>query len=99
MTVNRPRLHLLFVLTLVFAAAAPDPVLAQVQLPTVNLGDTNFEDAFAGPGWFFEEFPDVYSADAIKGSDGKALPGSNRFTAYSTTTHIAFVGKKHLLGG
>jgi hypothetical protein len=98
-TVNRPRLKLLFVPTLAIAAGASDPVHAQVQLPTVNLGDTNFEDGFAGPGWFFEEFPDVYSADAIKGPDGKALPGSNRFKVYSANTHIAFVSKKQLLRG
>ena len=29
---------------------AATPSRAQVQLPGVNLGDTNFEDGFAGPG-------------------------------------------------
>jgi hypothetical protein len=33
---------------------------AQVQLPTVNLGETNFEDAFGGPGWLLQEFPEAY---------------------------------------
>ena len=28
-------------------------------LPGVNLGDTNFEDGFAGPGLLLEEFPEV----------------------------------------
>jgi hypothetical protein len=31
-------------------SAAPRICFAQAQLPTVNLGDTNFEDAFGGPG-------------------------------------------------
>lgn len=35
---------------------APRPCLAQIQLPSVNLGLTNFEDGFAVPGWFFQEF-------------------------------------------
>jgi len=72
---------------------------AQVQLPTVNLGDTNFEDAFGGPGWLLQEFPVAYVAGELKDSHGKTIPGSNRVTAYSTTTHVAFVSKKRVLGG
>src|SRR5712692_1372726 len=77
------------------------PVLcsAQVQLPTVNLGDTNFEDAFAGPGWLLQEFPEAYVASELKDSHGKAILGSNPVTGYSTTTHVAFVSKKRVLGG
>jgi len=33
---------------------ATTPMTAQVQLPSVNLGDTNFEDGFAGPGLLLE---------------------------------------------
>ena len=72
---------------------------AQVQLPTVNLGDTNFEDAFGGPGWLLQEFPQISVASELKDSHGKTIPGSNRVTAYSTTTHVAFVSKKRVLGG
>ena len=72
---------------------------AQVQLPTVNLGDTNFEDAFGGPGWLLQEFPEADVASELKDSHGKTIPGSNRVTAYSTTTHVAFVSKKRVLGG
>jgi hypothetical protein len=35
-------------------------------LPVVNLGGTNFEDGFAGPGFLLEEFPEVYSANTLK---------------------------------
>jgi hypothetical protein len=72
---------------------------AQVQLPTVNLGDTNFEDAFGGPGWLFQEFPVADVASELKDFQGKTVPGSNRVTAYSTTTYVAFISKKRVLGG
>lgn len=72
---------------------------AQVQLPAVNLGETNFEDAFGGPGWFLQEFPVAYVASKLKDSNGSAIPGSNRVTTYSTTTHVAFASKKRVLGG
>jgi len=72
---------------------------AQVQLPTLNLGDTNFEDAFGGPGWLLQEFPEAYVASELKDAHGKTIPGRNRLTAYSTTTHVAFVSQKRVLGG
>ena len=72
---------------------------AQVQLPAVNLGATNFEDAFGGPGWLLQEFPVAYVASELKDSNGNAIPGSNHVTTYSTTTHVAFVSKKRVLGG
>ena len=78
---------------------AGNPTVAQVQLPAVNLGETNFEDAFGGPGWLFQEFPEAYVAGELKDSQGRTLPGSNRVTTYSTTTHAAFVSEKRVLGG
>ena len=72
---------------------------AQVQLPAVNLGDTNFEDGFGGPGWLLQEFPDAYAASQFKDSQGKATPGNNRITAYSTITYLAFISNKRVLGG
>ena len=70
-----------------------------MQLPTVNLGATNFEDGFASPGWFLEEFSEAYIAGALKESKGKTVPGLNRVTVYSTTTHVAFISRKRFLGG
>jgi len=89
----------ILLLAVLFAAAAANPAVAQVQLPTVNLGDTNFEDGFGAPGWFLEEFPGGYTAGELKGSEGKTVPGSNRVTTYSTTSHVAFASRKRLLGG
>lgn len=72
---------------------------AQVQLPSVNLGETNFEDGFASPGWFLEEFPENYAAGELRNGNGSRIPGQGRLVTYSTTTHVVFVGKKSVLGG
>jgi hypothetical protein len=89
----------LFVAAAFWVLAIPSPCLAQVQLPAVNLGETNFEDAFGGPGWLFQEFPESYVAGELKDSHGKTDPGKNRIVTYSTTTHVAFVSKKRVFGG
>lgn len=74
------------------------PMMAQVQLPAVNLGDTNFEDGFAGPGFLLEEFPDVYSSGTLKDSNGDTVPGLNTLTTIATTSHLAYISNKHLFG-
>jgi hypothetical protein len=73
-------------------------MMAQVQLPAVNLGDTNFEDGFAGPGFLLEEFPDVYSAGTLKDNNGATVPGSNALTTIATTSHLAYISSKRLFG-
>ena len=92
-------LLLILLLTVVFATAAANPAAGQVQLPTVNLGDTNFEDGFGAPGWLLEEFPSGYTAGELKDSKGQTVPGSNRVTTYSTTSHIVFASRKRFLLG
>ena len=77
----------------------PGLCCAQVKLPTVNLGLTNFEDGFASPGWFLQEFPNYYDADRLKDSRGSAIPGDNHLTAFSTTTHVAYVSQQDFVGG
>src|SRR5258708_36052448 len=89
----------LLIVVAFLALVTPSLCLAQVQLPAVNLGDTNCEDAFGGPGWLLQEFPEFYVASELKDSHGKTIPGRNRVTAISTTTHLAFVSKKRVLGG
>lgn len=88
----------LTICTVLLGGIATPPATAQVQLPTVNLGDTNFEDGFAGPGFLLEEFPDVYSAGTLKDANGSTVPGSNALTTIATTSHIAFVSNKRLFG-
>jgi len=90
---------IIVLLTLFFAAAAANPAVGQVQLPTVNLGDTNFEDGFGAPGWLLEEFPSGYTAGELKDSKGQTVPGSSRVTTYSTTSHIVFASRKRFLRG
>lgn len=90
---------LLILLTVFIAAAAASPVAGQVQLPTVNLGDTNFEDGFGAPGWFLEEFPSGYTAGELKNFKGQKVSGSNRVTTYSTTSHIVFASRERFLRG
>jgi hypothetical protein len=72
---------------------------AQVQLPTVNLGLTNFEDGFANPGWFLQEFPDYYDADKLKDARGATVPGSNHLTSFASTTHVVYVTQERIFGG
>jgi hypothetical protein len=68
------RLFLVLLLTI----ATPRLSYAQVQLPAVNLGETNFEDGFASPGWILEEFPDSYIAGERRNGNGSRIPGQNR---------------------
>jgi hypothetical protein len=93
------RIFALLIVAAFWALVTPSLCLAQVQLPAVNLGDTNFEDAFGGPGWLLQEFPEFYVASDLEDSHGKTIPGRNRVTAISTTTHLALVSKKRVLGG
>jgi hypothetical protein len=82
-----------------WASATPGVCFAQVQLPAVNLGETNFEDGFAAPGWLIEEFPESYVAGELLDGHGNPVPGRNRLITDSTTTHVAFISKKRVLGG
>jgi hypothetical protein len=81
------------------ATSIPGVGAAQVQLPTVDLGLSNFEDGLAGPGLLLEEFPDYSDANRLKDSDGNTVPGRNHVRAYSTTTHVAYVSQQEVLGG
>jgi hypothetical protein len=81
----------LLIVVAFLALVTPSLCLAQVQLPAVNLGDTNFEDAFGGPGWLLQELPEFYLASELKDSHGETIPEGNRVTAINTTTHLAYL--------
>jgi hypothetical protein len=89
----------LLIVGVFWAFATPGVCFAQVQLPAVNLGETNFEDGFAAPGWLIEEFPESYVAGELRDGHGNTIPGRNRLTTDSTTTHVAYISKKRVLGG
>jgi len=93
------RIIALLIVGMLWAAVTPTPALAQVKLPTVNLGETNFEDGFALPGWFLQEFPESYVAGELRDGHGNVVPGTNRLTADSTTTHVVYISNMRFLGG
>lgn len=89
----------LVLLAHVLALLTPHLCMAQVQLPAVNLGETNFEDGFAAPGVFAQVFPDTYVAGERKDAEGNRIPGQSRVITYSATTQLVFVSKTRVLGG
>ncbi len=72
---------------------------ADIPLPPVNLGDTGFEDGIAFPGWLVEETFGYYHAGQFNDHQGDRIPGSNKLTSVSATTHIAYISKVRLLAG
>jgi hypothetical protein len=72
---------------------------ADVPLPPVNLGETSFQDGIAFPGWLVEETFIYYDANSFTDSKGSDIPGSNRFTALSAVTHVAWISNFRLFGG
>jgi hypothetical protein len=72
---------------------------ADIPLPPVNLGDTSFQDGIAFPGWLVEETIGYYHAGQFNDHQGEKVPGSNRLTTVSATTHVAYLSKYKLLGG
>lgn len=88
----------LAICTVLIGVIVATHVHAQVQLPGINLGDTNFEDGFAAPGFLLEEFPDVYVSSILKDSSGATVPGTNTLTTILTTSHFVYVSNKRLFG-
>jgi len=78
---------------------AGEPAAADIALPPVNLGDTSFQDAIAFPGWLVEETFSYYHANQFNDYQGHDRPGSNRLTAMSAVTHVAWISNFRLLGG
>jgi hypothetical protein len=78
---------------------AGQALAADVSLPAVNLGDTSFQDGIAFPGWLAEETIGYYHAGQFNDHHGEKVPGSNRLTTVSATTHLAYLSQLRLLGG
>jgi hypothetical protein len=70
-----------------------------IPLPPVNLGDTSFQDGIAFPGWLVEETIGYYHAGQFNDTQGEKIPGSNKLTTVSATTHVAFISQYRLFGG
>ncbi|WP_347330036.1 SphA family protein [Marinimicrobium locisalis] len=74
-------------------------VAAQVSLPQVNLGATSFLDGVGGPGILIQETPSYYFADTFADQEGHALPLDGEVESISTTTLIARLTDRKVLGG
>ena len=77
------------------------PVLAQTHVaePPVNLGDTNFLDGIAGPGYVLEQIADGAHDGRIVGANGNAVPGTGSVNSISGLTHLAWLSHKRIAGG
>lgn len=93
----RKTMAVIVLIGLIFTAG--HVLAADISLPPVNLGDTNFEDGIAFPGWLTEETFSYYHAGQLNDHQGDKIPGSNKLTSVSATTHIAYISKLRLLDG
>jgi len=93
----RKAMAILVWIGLIFAAG--HVLAADIPLPPVNLGDTSFEDGIAFPGWLAEETIGYYHAGQFNDYQGDKIPGANKLTSVSATTHLAYISNLRLLDG
>ena len=98
---GRKRVQAFSVVLIVAAlsALAGGGFAADLALPPVNLGDTNFQDAIAFPGWLVEELVTYYHANQFRDYEGRERPGSNQLTAMSAVTHVAWISTFKIFDG
>ncbi len=75
------------------------PAMAQVNLPPVNLADSNFLDGVAFPGFLLQERISYYHADSFRNHDGSKKAGDNSISLQVSMTQVAYLSKYHLLSG
>lgn len=75
------------------------PGQSHVSEPAVNLGDTSFLDAPAGPGFVVEQIGDAAHDGRLTDSAGNTVPGSGWVNSISGLTHIAWITPRQFLGG
>ena len=91
-----PTLGLLLSLSLVWLAA--QPALAQVSLPPVNLGNTNFVDGRALPGIMFQQTWIAAGSSDFRDGDGKQQAAPAELEAFSVATQVAWLSRHRILG-
>lgn len=86
------------VVALLLSVASPSVSNAQVSLPPVNLGDTSFVDAVAGPGSIIQETVSVYKAPSFRDNAGDRLERPDSLRVVASVTHLAHLSKRKVLG-
>lgn len=76
----------------------PSFLAAQVQLPTVNLGTTSFEDGVSGPGSVVEEYSQYNHAGQFNDEYGNKVQGNNTLDSAAIITHYAHCTTHRILG-
>jgi len=72
---------------------------AAYELPVVNLGLTSFMDGGlpAGPGWYFQEYYQVYQADDLTDANGDSIGLPKRDLDYQVAvTQLSYLSEKRL---
>lgn len=75
------------------------PGQSHVAEPAVNLSDTSFLDAPAGPGSIAEQIGDAAHDGRITDSAGNTVPASGAVNSISGLTHVAWLSHRQLFGG
>ena len=90
--------NLLCVAILIGLQSASLLAQSHVSEPAVNLGDTSFLDAPAGPGFVLEQIGDAAHDGTITDSSGNAVPDAGTVNSISGLTHFAWLSPRKVLG-
>ena len=72
--------------------------LAQVSLPPVNLGNTNFVDGRALPGIMFQQTLIAAEADRFRDNEGSTAVAPDQLSAFSVATQLAWLSQHQIFG-
>lgn len=94
----RPMLQLALVLAALAAALISPAALAQVSLPPVNLGNTNFVDGRALPGIMFQQTFIAADADRFRDNQGDTALAPDQLTTFSVASQLAWLSQHQIFG-